>query len=257
MENKSNAAPAAQPASPPEEIAKQIVGTGFWKTAASHETLERVMIERIADYIQARELLPCRECGAPPFWLPSEGEGWLAIDHTATCQRAAKTPPLRQLIYLSRLTAAPPHDWAEVAKARQIAAKITTHLFITVFYPSGRGGLSVSQEEEIAAIITEALQEVAAPQEGIVEKADAIERGIVDMLREIRGLRGALAARSESAALLNDFAPLLNVDRFLFWVCPKGCQGQVVWDHSVKPEVATCQVCKATSADSAAPQGDK
>lgn len=62
------------------------------------------------------ELLPCQECGAPAFWLPSEGEGWFAIDHLANCQRAASMTPLRQLIYLSRLSAQPTIESAEESR---------------------------------------------------------------------------------------------------------------------------------------------
>lgn len=46
-----------------EAVAKEIVGTVFRQTTASHETFERVMVERIADYLRAHSVPPDRQPG--------------------------------------------------------------------------------------------------------------------------------------------------------------------------------------------------
>jgi hypothetical protein len=56
---------------------------------------------------------------------------------------------------------------------------------------------------------------------------------------------------SESKSLIDELCEAIKESgaRVVFWVCPKGCNGRVTWNHSKPKSVATCQVCGCTSED--------
>jgi len=54
---------------------------------------------------------------------------------------------------------------------------------------------------------------------------------------------------SAETRLLSDFLHLISGSgvRMVFWVCPKGCRGAVVWTDDKTD--ATCQVCGVRKSD--------
>jgi hypothetical protein len=46
---------------------------------------------------------------------------------------------------------------------------------------------------------------------------------------------------------IDEICKAIGDTKILFWVCPYGCNGSVIWDKTVPKPVATCMVCGATS----------